>query len=157
MALMRWEPFSEIESMRRVMDRMFDQVLGGGGGGHRMPGMAQLEFGHVFTPNVEVYQTGNEVVIKAELPGLDPKDVNVEILEDQIMLTGELKQETEIKEDNYYRSERQYGHFERVIPLPNRVKDSEAKATFKHGVLTIRAPLAEEVKKPQGRKLEIES
>lgn len=156
MALMRWEPFSEIESMRRVMDRMFDQVLGGTHAG-RMPGMAQLDFGRAFTPNVEVYQTGNEVVIKAELPGLDPKDVHVEILEDQVMLTGELKQESEIKEDNYFRSERQYGHFERVVPLPNRIKDGEAKASFKNGVLTVRAPLAEEVKKPQSRKLQIES
>jgi HSP20 family protein len=115
-----------------------------------------LEAGRAFMPSVEVYTTENEVVVKAELPGLEAKDVNVEVLEDAIHLTGELKKEEEIKEDNYYRSERQYGHFERMIPLPNRVKDSDAKATFKHGVLTVRAPLAEEVKKPQGRKLQIE-
>jgi HSP20 family protein len=154
MSLMRWEPMGELESMRRAMDRMFEQVLGGGSLG-RM-GLPSLDLGRALMPNVEVYNTDKEVVVKAELPGIDPKDVMVEILEDQIALSGEMKKEEEIKEDNYYRSERQYGHFERTIPLPNRVKDAEAKATFKNGVLTIRAPLAEEVKKPQGRKLQIE-
>jgi len=154
MALMRWEPMGELESMRRAMDRMFDQMLGGGSLS-RM-GLPSLDVGKGFLPSVEVYATDDEVVVKAELPGLDAKDVNVEILEDQIVLTGELKKEEEIKEDNYYRTERQYGHFERAIPLPNRVRDADAKATFKNGVLTIRAPLAEAVKKPQGRKLQIE-
>jgi HSP20 family protein len=151
MALMRWEPLGELESMRRMIDQMLGGTLAG-----RM-NLPTLDLGRTFMPNVEVYTTGNEVVVKAELPGLDPKDVNVEILEDQVLLTGELKKEEEIKEDNYYRSERQFGHFERAIPLPNRVKDDQAKATFKDGVLTIRAPLAEAVKKLQGRKLEIES
>lgn len=153
MALMRWEPLGEIESMRRAMDRMFGQMIGGTGALGALP---SLEGARAFMPSVEVYTTENEVVVKAELPGLDAKDVNVEVLEDAIHLTGELRKEEEIKEDNYYRSERQYGHFERMIPLPNRVKEGEAKASFKHGLLTVRAPLAEEVKKPQGRKLQIE-
>jgi HSP20 family protein len=153
MALMRWEPMGEIESMRRTMDRMLGQMLGGTS---TLAGLPTLEAGRAFMPSVEVYTTENEVVVKAELPGLEAKDVNVEVLEDAVHLTGDLKKEEEIKEDNYYRSERQYGHFERMIPLPNRVKEGEAKANFKHGVLTIRAPLAEEVKKPQGRKLQIE-
>jgi HSP20 family protein len=141
--------------MRRVMDRMVDQMLGGAVAG-RM-GLPSIEGGKVFLPNVEVYTTDGDVVVKAELPGLEAKDVHVEILEDQIVLSGELKKESEIKEDNYYRSERQYGHFERTVPLPERVKDAEAKAQFKNGVLTVRAPLAEAVKKPQGRKLDIEA
>lgn len=108
-------------------------------------------------PTVEVYQTDQEVVVKAELPGMQPDGVQVEITEDSVHLSGEFKQEDEIKEDNYFRSERQYGSFERMIPLPNRIKDGEAKASFKHGVLEIRAPLAEEVKRMQPRKLQIES
>lgn len=156
MSLVRWSPFEEMETMRRQMDRMFDQMLGGSGLGRSFASLPQLESARVFAPNVEVYATDKDVVIKAELPGIDPKDVDVEITEEAVHLTGEMKREEEIKEDNYYRTERQYGHFERVIPLPNRIKDSEAKANFKNGVLTIRAPLAEEVKKPQGRKLQIE-
>jgi len=154
MAIMRWEPLGELEGMRRAMDRMFDQMIGGAGISRL--GLPSLEGGKTFLPSVEVYTTENEVVVKAELPGLEAKDVNVEILEDHVMLTGEMKKESEIKEDNYYRTERQYGHFERMIPLPERVKDAEAKAQFKNGVLTIRAPLAEAMKKPQGRKLQIE-
>lgn len=157
MALMKWEPFNEIESMRRTMDRMVEQMLGGQMGmlGHR--GMPMLEGNRLFSPNIELYTTDKEVVLKAELPGLEASDVNVEVTEDMVHLTGEMKREDEIKEDNYFRSERQYGHFERMIPLPNRVVDGEAKATFKNGVLTLRAPLAEPIKKPQARKLQIES
>lgn len=150
MAMMRWEPMNELESMRRMVEQMLGGSLAG-----RM-NLPTLDVGRAFLPNVEVYTTGDEVVVKAELPGIDPKDVNVEIMEDQVLLSGEMKKEEEIKEDNYYRTERQYGHFERDVPLPNRVKDDQAKAAFKNGVLTIRAPLAEAVKKPQGRKLEIE-
>lgn len=160
MALMKREPFTEIDSMRKYMDRMFEQMMGGNlglMGGRGMFGMPMLESNRMFSPNIEVYTTDKEVVLKAELPGLDAKDVNVEVTEDAVHLNGELKREEEIKEDNYFRTERQYGMFERIIPLPNRVRDADAKATFKNGVLTIRAPLAEEVKKPQARKLRIES
>ena len=152
MALMRWEPMAEMDSMRRMMDRMMEQI----GGGRMFAGLPALEGSRGFAPSVEVYATDDEVVITAELPGMRPEDVDVEITEDAVHLTGELKKESEIKEDNYYRSERQYGHFERVVPLPNRIKDDQAKASFKHGVLTIRAPFAEPVKKPQTRKLAID-
>lgn len=152
MALTRWEPLAEMESMRRAMDRMFESF----GGGRMLAGLPSLEVGRGFAPSVEVYATDDEVVISAELPGIRPEDVTVEITEEAVHLSGELKQESEIKEDNYYRSERQYGHFERVVPLPNRIKDDQAKASFKHGVLTIRAPFAEPVKKPQSRRLTIE-
>ena len=152
MALMRRDPLSEIDAMRRSMEQLVDSMMGGG-----LPAMPVLGMGRAFSPNVEVYATDADVVIKAELPGLEAKDVELEITEEAVRLSGEMHKEEEIEEDNYYRSERQYGHFERLIPLPNRVKDDQAKASFKNGVLTIRAPLAEEVKKLQARKLEIES
>ncbi len=152
MALTRWEPLAEMESMRRAMDRVFEQF----GGGRMLGGLPSLEGGRGFAPSIEVYATDNEVVVSAELPGIGPDDVTVEITDEAVHLTGELKKESEIKEDNYYRTERQYGHFERVVPLPNRIKDDQAKASFKNGVLTIRAPFAEPVKKPQSRKLSID-
>jgi HSP20 family protein len=150
MALKRWEPLGELEQMRRQMDRMFGSVFGRG-----LPGLPGLERATTFMPNVEVYETDQDVVVNAELPGMDPKDVSVEITEDSIRLTGELSSSQEIKEDNYFRSERSYGHFERLVPLPNRIKDDEARATFKHGVLTVRAPLAEQVKRTRPHKIEI--
>lgn len=154
MALIRWEPLGEIESMRRMMDRMVDQIWPTANRG--MGGLPTLDVTRVFAPNVEVFTTDKDVVVTAELPGIDPDEVTVEITEDLVHIAGEMKREEEIREDNYFRTERQYGQFERLLPLPSRVKDQDAVATFKHGVLTIRAPLAEEVKKPQVRKLQIE-
>jgi HSP20 family protein len=148
MSLIRWSPFEEVEAMRRQMDRMLEQFVGGQGG--QSPLLVTM-------PRLEVYTTDDDVVIKAELPGMEPADVQVEVSEESVHITGELKREEEVNEDNYHRTERQFGSFERVIPLPNRIKEGEAKATFKNGVLTIRAPLAEVVKKPQARKLAIES
>lgn len=149
MALMRWEPLSELERMRHQMDRVFENVLG-----HRLPRFT-AEGAETFLPTVEVYQTDKDVIVNAELPGLEPKDVNVEISEDSITLKGETCCSTEVKEDTYFRTERQYGRFERVIPLPDRIKDQEAKATFKNGMLTVRAPLLVESTRPRSHKIEI--
>lgn len=149
-ALRRWEPTSELEQMRRQVERMFENVLGRG-----FAGMPQLGTTQAFMPNVEVYATGKDVVLNAELPGIDPKDVTVEITEDSVILFGETSSSSEIKEDTYFQSERQYGRFERVIPLPERIKDQEAKATFKNGLLTVRAPLMEPIKRQQPHKVTI--
>ena len=150
MSLMRWKPQPEIESLRTQMDRLFDQMMGG-----FFPGLPALEPTRSFLPSFEVYTTDHDLVVSAELPGIDPADVEVEVTPEAVHVSGELKQESEIKEDNYYRSERHYGRFERVLPLPYPVKDTEAKASYKHGVLTIRLPLAEAVKQPKTRKLAI--
>lgn len=152
MSLMRWKPQSEIESLRSQMDRLFDQMMGG-----FFQGLPALEPTRSFVPNFEVYTTDDELVVSAELPGIEPHDVEVEVTPEAVHVAGELKKETEIKEDNYYRTERHYGRFERVVPLPYRVKDTEAKASYKHGVLSIRLPLAEDVKLPKTRKLLIEA
>lgn len=152
MTQMRWEPRSELEAMRRMMDRVMEQM-----GSSRLLGLLpSLEGGRAFLPNVEVYTGENEVVVTAELPGIDPKDVEVEITEDAVHLCGESRREEEIQEDTYFRSERQFGRFDRIIALPERVKEEAANATFKNGVLTIRAPLAEPVKRPQARKLSVQ-
>ena len=149
MAVKRWEPLSEFDRLRRQMNRLFEDV---GARGLRLPG---FEGTTVFMPNVEVYETDKEVVVNAELAGLDPKDVNVEITQEAISLSGEVSRSREIQEDNYFSSERQYGHFERLVPLPNLIMDQEAKATFKNGLLTVRAPLAEESRRQRPHKIEI--
>ena len=148
----RWDPFEDMERMRHEMDRFFGEF-----GLRSTSLLPQLESGEAFLPPVEVYTTDDEVVVKALLPGIEPENINIEVTEDAVHVSGEIKREEEIKEDSYYRTERQYGHFERVVPLPERIKDESAKATFKDGVVTIRAPLAEPVKKPQARRLQIES
>lgn len=151
MSLMSWNPLSELEVMRQQMDRAFNQMVTNG----RM--LPMREPSRMLLPNVDVYTNGKEVILTAELPGLEPKDVVVEVSDNAIHLQGESRRQSEVNTENYVRSERQYGHFERIIPLPYRIKDQEAKAAFKHGVLTIRAPLAEELKLPKARKLTVES
>ncbi|HEY9720635.1 MAG TPA: Hsp20/alpha crystallin family protein [Oscillatoriaceae cyanobacterium] len=145
MAMKRWEPANDIESMRRQMESLMGRFLGRG-----------LEGGQGFLPNVEVFATDDEVVVNAELPGMKPEEVTVEVNEDAIHLYGENKSEQEVKQDNYYRSERVFGRFDRVIALPEPIKEDEAKATFKNGLLTIRAPLVHHRQTETARKVQIQ-
>jgi len=94
------------------------------------------------------------VVVKANLPGVSKDNVEVVVTEDAVTIKGEAKEESEVKEKNYYRKELSYGAFQRVIPLPVPVKSDEAKATFKDGILEIRAPKQEV--SPKGKKINIE-
>lgn len=148
MAMQRWEPLTELDQMKRRMEKMFDQLLGQRL--HGLPGMT-------FLPNVEMYETDKDLILNVELPGIDPKNVSVEISEDSIFISGETKQESEIHEDSYYHSERVFGEFKRTIPLPDQIKDQEAKATFKNGLLCIRAPLVVGQKKNRPHKISIET
>jgi HSP20 family protein len=149
MALRRWNPFRELETLRREMDRLFDEVF------ERTP-LAEpiLEETRVWAPACDLYETEKEVVVKANLPGVSKDNVEVIVTEDSITIKGQTKEETEVKEKNYYRKELNYGSFQRVIPLPVAIKSDEAKATFKDGILEIRVPKAEV--SPKGRKINIE-
>lgn len=98
-----------------------------------------------FTPSVNVTERENELEVTAELPGMNEDDIDITLARDVLTIKGEKKQETEDKGDNYYRMERSYGKFSRVIPLPADVVDNEnVEATFKNGVLTITLPKLEE-------------
>lgn len=139
--------------MRRRMERAFGRVL------PRITWAPSLEGRgeELILPEVDVYQTADEVVVSAELPGIEAKDVSVEVSEDAITISGTCKRESEIEEEGYYQAERQFGQFMRKLALPSKIKDQEAKASFKNGVLTVRAPLAEEAKKLKGHKIAIEA
>jgi HSP20 family protein len=97
-------------------------------------------FKDVGYPAVDVSEADGVVTVKAELPGLEPKDVDITIEDDTLVLRGEKKFEDEEKKDDYHRIERAYGSFSRIIPLPGKVKEGEAKAKFEKGVLTITLP-----------------
>lgn len=94
-------------------------------------------------PVVEVYRTPEEVVLHAELPGMDPTHLELFVTEDEVTLRGELLCHTEVPQDGFYASERAFGEFARVVPLPAPIQDEQARATFQHGLLTLRAPLKE--------------
>ncbi|MBE3557246.1 MAG: Hsp20/alpha crystallin family protein [Firmicutes bacterium] len=93
-------------------------------------------------PSVDVYETGDSVVVKADLPGVDPKDVDLQVYDDHVVLRAQIRQETEVEEDNFYRRERYQGSLHREIPLDVPVEPEKAEATFKNGVLELRIPKA---------------
>lgn len=97
-------------------------------------------------PAVDLYEEKDEVVVKAELPGLDKKDIEVSLTDSRLTIKGEKKKEEEAKEEDYYYSERSYGAFARVLDLPCKVKSDQVKAAFKNGVLEVRLPKTEEAK-----------
>lgn len=131
MALTRWEPMG-MRTLRDQINRMFEDVMG-----------PSLNMG---LPAVDVYQRENEVVVEAELPGLDLKDVEVSATEDTITLRGESRFEREVEEGNFFRSERRFGAINRTVQLPTSINPEQTKASFRNGVLTIHAPVAEGVK-----------
>ena len=98
------------------------------------------------TPSIDIYEEGNDLVLKAELPGIKKDDLNVTITENRITLTGEKKQEEKVEKENYHWSERTYGTFTRSFRLPDHVNGDAAKASFKEGVLEIRIPKTAEAK-----------
>ncbi len=127
------------EALHRGMDELFEDFLGNFGGGRRLPFFSGERAGTV-SPRFEVSETDEAVQVTAELPGLDDKDIEVTLEENHLAVKGEKKQEREEKKKNYYFSERSYGSFQRLIPLPAGVEKDKAKASFKKGVLKIEIP-----------------
>jgi len=113
----------------------------------RMPEIEEL------TPSVDVFEQKDEVVVKAELPGLSKEDIDVKVTGDVITISGEKKKEEKVEKKNYYRMERSYGSFTRSLRLPAEVQTEKASAKFEEGVLEIRIPKTEEAKKKEKKVL----
>ena len=122
-----------LTDMREEMDRLWEAITG------RARTFPQLRFQQA--PAVDVFEKDGALHLRAELPGLKQEDVNIEIGEDGLTISGEKKEEKEVKEEKYYRSERTYGKFLRRIPLPKNAEADKAEAHFKDGVLEIDMPL----------------
>lgn len=133
--VVRWDPFGEMGSLRRVMDRWLEEGL------PRPWRMAGFD-GEAFCP-VDMYETDNEVVVRAALPGVKPEDVEVTITGETLTIKGESKQEEQEKKANYFRQENWYGNFARTITLPSMVEADNAQATFENGVVRITIPKAQ--------------
>jgi len=99
------------------------------------------------TPVVDLYEEKDDIVVKAELPGMEKDNIEVNLLDNRLTIKGEKKKEEEVKREGYYRSERSYGSFVRSLELPSEVQTDKIKAAFKNGVLEIRLPKTEEAKK----------
>jgi HSP20 family protein len=152
-------PFRTLERFAEEMDRIFDDFGFGRGfaprfaGGRWPQSWAGSEW-QTWTPDVEVFHRNDELVARADLPGLTKDDVKVDVTEEGIIIHGERKREREEEREGVYRSERSYGGFTRVIPLPDGAITDQAKATFKDGVLEITMPAPPEQVR-RGRRLEI--
>lgn len=159
-------PFSLMQRMADDMDRLFEQfgfprmglsmspLLSGGtdvGTGQGATGGMQRAS---WAPQVEIVRRGDEIVVRADVPGLKKDDLHVDVEDDVLVLSGERRSEHEDRGDGYYRTERSYGRFERAIPLPEGVDAEKCEATYRDGVLEVKFP-APRVEQQRGRRIEI--
>jgi len=143
--LMTWDPFHEVSTMRDDMERFFDSMLG------RYPReRAQT----LWAPAIDIEETNDSMVIRAELPGMNKDEIKVTVAEDTVTISGERKYESEKKDRTFHRVERAYGSFQRTVMLPVSVQGDKAVASYKAGVLELVLPKAERVK---AREITVES
>ena len=146
MAIVRWEPFRDLMGLQERMNRLFDESFRGIGRGGSDDDWA---LGGSWAPAVDIYQQDGNIVLKAELPGLEPKDVDIRVEDNVLTLRGERKLDNEVKKENYHRIERTYGSFTRSFTLPNVVDTANIKAEYRDGVLHMTLPKREEAKPRQ--------
>lgn len=139
MAIVRWEPFRDVFSTQDRFNRLFNQTLS------QVFGEEDRKLG-TWAPAVDVFETDQNLVVKAELPGIDPKDVEIRVESNTLFLKGQRKFEIEVKEENYHRIERSYGSFTRTFALPGSIDAEKVSADYKSGVLTLTLPKREEAK-----------
>jgi HSP20 family protein len=138
MALVRWDPGREVDTlqteMNRVFDAFFDSRPGKGGTAQR------------WVPAMDLVEDKNDLVLRADLPGLSEDDVNIEVKDGVLTISGERKTEEKKEDEGYYRVERAFGRFSRSLSLPDGIDPEQVKARFDNGVLEVRIP------KPKERK-----
>jgi HSP20 family protein len=140
-----WKPLKELapfdfDQMRREMDRLWDSFFERGA-------KTRTEEAVEWYPSLDVAETKNDLIVKAEVPGMDPKNIDISLSNGILTIRGERKQEKEEKEEDYHLIERSYGTFIRSVRLPNEVQGDKISASYKNGVLKITLPKSEEAKK----------
>jgi HSP20 family protein len=138
MTIVRWEPLRELSSLQTEMNRLFNTAFdtpGGGNGGARR-----------WTPAMDLVETDEHFVLRADLPGMTEADVSIELEDNVLTVSGERKAEHEEKREGFYRVERAFGTFSRALTLPQGIDPESVNASFSNGVLEVRVP------KPEQRK-----
>lgn len=136
MSLVRWQPWQEMETLRRQLDQLFDDLAP----------ISRTNFPierKVWSPAIELKTTDADVILRAELPGIDAKDLDVQVAREAVVIAGEYRTETKTEENKVFRSEFRYGNFRRVVPLPVEVQNDKVQAEFKDGILTLTLPKVE--------------
>jgi len=139
MAIIRWDPFRDLITLREKMNRLFEDAF-----------TSRTEekdlISSSWTPAVDIFETENELVLTAEVPGIEDKDIEIKIEDNTLSLKGERKFEKETKEENYHRIERAYGSFYRSFTLPTYIDQDKVRAEHQNGVLKITMPKKAELK-----------
>jgi len=139
MAIIRWDPFRDMVTLREKMNRLFEDAV-------THHGEEKDLISSSWAPAVDIYEDENQLVLSAEVPGIEEKDVEIKIEDSTLIIQGERKMEKETKEENYHRLERAYGSFYRSFSLPNYIDQDKIHAEHENGVLKITMP-----KKPELR------
>ncbi len=139
MAIIRWDPFRDIVTLRDRMNRMFEDIV-------TQKGEEKDIVSSSWAPSVDIYETEAELVLQAEVPGIDEKDIEINIEDNTLTIRGERKFEKETKEENYHRIERSYGSFFRSFTLPPYVETEKVEAEHENGILKVRMPKKSELK-----------
>jgi HSP20 family protein len=134
MSIIRFEPFRELDTLQREMNRLFDNFT---------PPIERSSNGVAFMPAAEIYETPEAIHLKVEIPGLEAKDLDVQVTAEAVAVSGERRSETKTEEKGITRSEFRYGTFRRVIPLPTRIQNDQVEAEYKDGILQLNLPKAE--------------
>ena len=146
--LVRWDPFGEMWSLRQAMDRLFEDafVRPWGAGAQTEGGVAGLA--------LDMYETGDDLVVTAAVPGVRPEDIDITIQGDVLTIKGQTESEQQTDKPSYHLHERRYGRFYRQVALPHAVKSDAADASFENGILRLRLPKSEEAKE---RKIQVQA
>jgi HSP20 family protein len=139
MAIIRWDPFRDMMTFRDKMNRLFDDSFTG------RPDEEGLLQG-TWVPSVDIYENESELVLTAEVPGIDEKDIEIKIEDNTLTIKGERKLDKETKEENFHRIERSYGSFFRSFALPHYIDHEKIRAEHQHGVLKITMPKRQDSK-----------
>ena len=142
MSIVRWDPFRDVSVLQDRINRIFNESFGRSRDFEDEVGL------YDWRPPVDIYETGDGIVLKVELPGINKADVSLEVKDNVLTVKGERLLDPAIKDEQYYRKERSFGKFNRSFSLQEQIKPDLIKASFKDGVLTIEIPRPEE-KKPQ--------
>lgn len=138
MTLIRFQPYREIETLQRQLNRLFDSEF------NQLAGLGNDERFH--TPAAEIKETDDAVHLNIEIPGMNAADLNVEVTAEAVSISGERKSENKTDENGVIRSEFRYGRFHRVISLPTRVQNTQVQANYTNGILSLTLPKVEEAK-----------
>jgi HSP20 family protein len=149
------DPFALLRRMTGEFDRFFDEPMFAG---LRLPlaRMRHFDENVEWTPRIEVVEKDNRLITRVDLPGMKKEDVKVEVTEGHLIISGSRKRETEEKKDQYYRSEREFGSFYRMVPLPEFVGTDDVKAKYTDGVLEVSIPLPPREPEMKPREVKIE-